>query len=60
MDQDQTADLGPQCLPLCLSEIEIFRYSYFAGVLTSADPEGGGGDRGSGPSLENQKLYGFL
>ena len=25
---------------------------------TSADPEGG--DRGSGPPLENHKIYGFL
>ena len=34
-------------------------------MLSSADPEGGGGGgggggRGSGPPLENHKLYGFL
>ena len=29
----EQSDLGPQCLPLCLCEIDIFRCSYFAGVL---------------------------
>ena len=34
VDPDQTAPyLGPQCLPLCLCKIDIFRCSYFAGVL---------------------------
>ena len=29
-------------------------------LISSADPEGGGGTGGPDPPLENRKLYGFL
>ena len=50
MEPGCTAHMGP---------ILIHAASWVLASSTSADPEGGR-DRGSGPPLENYKLYGFL